>query len=207
MLELVRLVQEHGGRLVLSGDTRQHGPVEASDAMLALERYACLKPAELRKIRRQNPKLGRADNEKRAIRRYRRAVVDAAAGKLAESFAALEQLGAIKACPFGDQAARLAEEYLRTAQAGHTQVVVAQTWNEVNRVNDCVRSRLREKGLLGNQETQVEAIRACRYDECSKARPALLSAKCSCGVEPAYRRGASRCSWDIRHQRGARRLD
>ena len=65
--------------------------------MLALERYANLKPAELRKIRRQNPKLGQANEEKRDIRRYRRAVADAAAGKLAESFAGLEKLGAVVA--------------------------------------------------------------------------------------------------------------
>ncbi|MBL9137601.1 MAG: AAA family ATPase [Verrucomicrobiales bacterium] len=45
MQALVRLAKEAGGRLILSGDTRQHGPVEASDALLALERYAELKPA------------------------------------------------------------------------------------------------------------------------------------------------------------------
>ena len=113
MAELVRLVKSGNGRLILSGDTRQHGPVEASDAMLALERYAYLKPAELKKIRRQDPKLGRANEENRDIRRYRRAVADAAAGKLADSFAGLEQLGAVVACPLGDQSERLAEEYLR----------------------------------------------------------------------------------------------
>jgi conjugative relaxase-like TrwC/TraI family protein len=158
MVELVRLVQSGNGRLILSGDTRQHGPVEASDAMLALERYAGLKPAELRKIRRQNPKLGRANEEKRAIRRYRRAVADAAAGKLAESFTGLEQLGAVVACPLGDQSERLAEEYLRLAEAEHSLVVVAQTWNEVHKVNECVRAKLRKKGLLGSNETEVEAL-------------------------------------------------
>jgi hypothetical protein len=30
--ELVALVKTHGGRLILSGDTRQHGAVQASDA-------------------------------------------------------------------------------------------------------------------------------------------------------------------------------
>jgi conjugative relaxase-like TrwC/TraI family protein len=158
MYELVRLVQEHGGRLILSGDTRQHGPVEASDAMLALERYAGLKPAELRKIRRQNPTLGKDREDKRSIRRYRRAVADAAAGKLKESFAGLEKLGAVVTCPFGNQTERLAEEYLRHAESGHSQVVVAQTWNEVNAVNERVRAGLREKGLLGKTEAEVVAL-------------------------------------------------
>lgn len=158
MHELVRLVQEHGGRLILSGDTRQHGPVEASDAMLALERHAGLKPAELRKIRRQNPMLGKDRADKRAIRRYRRAVADAAAGKLKESFAGLEKLGAVVTCPFGNQTERLGEEYMRHAEAVHSQVVVAQTWNEVNAVNERVRAGLREKGLLGKTETEVVAL-------------------------------------------------
>jgi conjugative relaxase-like TrwC/TraI family protein len=158
MHELVRLVQEHGGRLILSGDTRQHGPVEASDSMLALERYAGLKPAELRRIRRQNPSLGKDREDKRAIRRYRRAVADAAAGRLMESFAGLEKLGAVVKCPFGNQTERLAEEYLRHAEAGHSQVIVAQTWNEVNAVNECVRAEMREKRLLGHNETEVVAL-------------------------------------------------
>lgn len=158
MAELVQLVQSGNGRLILSGDTRQHGPVEASDAMLALERYANLKPAELKRIRRQNPMLGRANEEKREIRRYRRAVADAAAGKLADSFAGLEQLGVVVACPLGDQAERLAEEYVRLAGAEHSLVAVAQTWSEVHRVNERVRAKLREKRLLGETETEVEAL-------------------------------------------------
>jgi conjugative relaxase-like TrwC/TraI family protein len=158
MAELIRLVQSGNGRLILSGDTRQHGPVEASDAMLALELYANLKPAELKKIRRQNPMLGLANEDKREIRRYRRAVADAAAGKLADSFAGLEQLGAVVACPLGDQSERLAEEYLRLAESEHSLVAVAQTWSEVHKVNERVRAKLREKKLLGETETEVEAL-------------------------------------------------
>jgi ATP-dependent exoDNAse (exonuclease V) alpha subunit len=158
MAELVRLVRSSNGRLIFSGDTRQHGPVEASDAMLVLERYAHLQPAELRQIRRQNPKFGETNEEKRGIRRYRRAVADAAAGKLAESFAGLERLGAVVACPLGDQPERLAEEYVNYAEAGHSLVVVAQTWSEVHRVNEQVRAKLREKGLLGTKETDIEAL-------------------------------------------------
>jgi conjugative relaxase-like TrwC/TraI family protein len=79
--ELIRLVQGHKGRLILSGDTRQHGAVSASDALVAIERYAGLKPAEIRRIRRQDPALGRSQAEKRFIREYRMAVKAAAAGR------------------------------------------------------------------------------------------------------------------------------
>src|SRR6202142_3958573 len=82
MHQLLRLAQERNARVVLSGDTRQHGAVEASDALLAIERHSGVKPVELRKIRRQDPALGRDDDERKRIRLYRNAVEAAAAGKL-----------------------------------------------------------------------------------------------------------------------------
>jgi ATP-dependent exoDNAse (exonuclease V) alpha subunit len=58
MQQLLHYVQDNGGRVILSGDTRQHGPVEASDALWAIEKYSGLKPAELKEIRRQDPARG-----------------------------------------------------------------------------------------------------------------------------------------------------
>jgi len=69
MLELLRLACENNARVMLSGDTRQHGAVEASDALLAIERHSGVKPVELHKIRRQDPALGRDDDERIGIRR------------------------------------------------------------------------------------------------------------------------------------------
>ena len=47
------------------------------------------------------------------IKQYRKAVEAAAAGKLAESFERLDKMGAIVACGLGEQADKLADEYLR----------------------------------------------------------------------------------------------
>ncbi len=58
MSELLRLARERNARVILSGDTRQHGAVEASDALLAIERYSGVKPVELHTIRRQDPARG-----------------------------------------------------------------------------------------------------------------------------------------------------
>jgi hypothetical protein len=46
LFDLIRLVKERRGQLILSGDTRQHGPVEASDALRAIERYSGLRAAD-----------------------------------------------------------------------------------------------------------------------------------------------------------------
>jgi hypothetical protein len=158
MLELVRLIHERHGRLVLSGDTRQHGAVEASDALLAIERHAGVKPVELHRIRRQDPALGRDVEERKRIRMYRNAVEAAAAGKLGDSFERLDKMGAIVACGIGEQADRLADEYLRLAEQNASAVVVSQTWGEVHHVNSRVRDALKGKGLLGAADSAVQAL-------------------------------------------------
>jgi conjugative relaxase-like TrwC/TraI family protein len=158
MLELLRLAREKNARIIFSGDTRQHGAVEASDALLAIERHSGIKPVELHKIRRQDPALGRDDDERTRIRQYRKAVEVAAAGKLAESFKRLDKMGAVVACGLGEQADKLADEYLRLAEQNASAVVVSQTWTEVHHVNSRVRDALKSKGLLGANEATIQAL-------------------------------------------------
>jgi hypothetical protein len=156
--DLLRLVQERRGRLILSGDTRQHGPVEASDALRAIERYSGLRAAELDEIRRQEPKHGRTAEERKRIRLYRAAVEAAAAGDLPQSFAKLDEMGAIVECSTGDQSEQLCSAYLEIAEREESAIVVSQTRAEVREINNAIRSRLRERGLLGAAESQVTAL-------------------------------------------------
>jgi ATP-dependent exoDNAse (exonuclease V) alpha subunit len=158
LLDLIRLVQERGGRLILCGDTRQHGPVEASDALRAIERYSGLRAAELNQIRRQEPKRGRTAAERRRIRDYREAVKAAASGELRRSFEKLEVLGAVVECNLGEQGTRLCGAYLDIIAQGESSVVVSQTRAEVREINDAIRERLRERGLLASNETEIMAL-------------------------------------------------
>jgi len=158
MSELLRLARERNARVILSGDTRQHGAVEASDALLAIERYSGIKPAELHTIRRQDPALGRSKKESSKIKQYRKAVEVAAAGKLAESFERLDKMGSVVSCGLGEQADKLADEYVRLAEEKASAVVVSQTWAEVHRVNSKVRDGLKGKGLLGANDVTVQAL-------------------------------------------------
>lgn len=158
LFDLIRLVQERNGRLILCGDTRQHGPVEASDALRAIERYSGLHAVELNQIRRQEPTRGRTANERRRIRDYREAVKSAAAGDLRRSFEKLEKLEAVAECGLGEQNTRLCDAYLDTAARGESAVVVSQTRADVRELNDAIRERLRERGLLATDETEVTAL-------------------------------------------------
>jgi conjugative relaxase-like TrwC/TraI family protein len=158
MLELLGLAQENKARVILSGDTRQHGAVEASDALLAIERHSGIKPVELHKIRRQDPDRARNNDERARIKQYRQAVEAAASGRLAESFNRLDKLGAVVEFGLGEQADRLADEYLHLAEQSNSAVVVSQTWAEVHRVNSQVREALKGKGLLGAADSVVQAL-------------------------------------------------
>jgi conjugative relaxase-like TrwC/TraI family protein len=146
---LIRVVEDQGGRLILSGDTRQHGAVAASDALRAIEKHAYPRVATLRSIRRQNVALGRSDEERDFIRRYRHAVQAAADGNLGMSFYWLDRLGVFRELPDAERRAALAREYLATIDRGEQPLVVAQTWAEVHAVNDAIRFALREAGRLG----------------------------------------------------------
>ncbi len=158
MLELIRLVRERNARLILSGDTRQHGAVEASDALLAIERHSGVRPVELHNIRRQDPARGQTVDEREHIKQYRQAVKLAADGKFDESFSQLDKMGAVVSCGLADQAGKLADEYLGLAEKNVSAVVVSQTWAEVHRVNEQVRDKLKSKGLLGANDVTVQTL-------------------------------------------------
>lgn len=117
-----------------------------------------MKPVELHKIRRQDPALGRDYEERKRIKQYRKAVESAAAGKVAESFERLNKLGAVVSCGLGNQADKLADEYIRLAEQQASAVVVSQTWAEVHRVNSRVRDALKAKGLLGSIDTTIQVL-------------------------------------------------
>jgi len=158
MNDLLSFVQANGGRVILSGDTRQHGAVEASDALRAIERYAGLEAARLTKIRRQNPKAGETKSERKRIKQYRAAVRKAQSGQYAESFDRLDRLGAIVECRTTDeQRERLVADYLTLAEKKKSTVIVSQTWDEIHEINERIRIGLRKAGLIDKADSKVTA--------------------------------------------------
>jgi conjugative relaxase-like TrwC/TraI family protein len=158
MLQLFELVQVHNGRLILSGDTRQHGAVEASDALRVIEKFAGLEAIELKNIWRQNPELAKTKAEHKAIKQYKLAVVMARDGLLAASFDTLNKSGAITQCGLYEQQKFLTDKYLELMAAGHSTVVVSQTWSELHKVNEQIRSALQSRGLIGQSDLTVKAL-------------------------------------------------
>jgi conjugative relaxase-like TrwC/TraI family protein len=169
MHELLTLVRERGGRVILSGDTRQHGAVEASDALRAIEKYSGLEPARLTRIRRQNPKLGKTKPERKRIKQYRAAVRKAQAGQYAASFDRLDQLGAIIECRNTDkQRERLVAEYVQLAKGKKSVVVVSQTWGEIHEINERMRLGLKKAGVIAKEDQPILAHERIDLTEAQK---------------------------------------
>ena len=158
MLALLQLIQERAGRVILSGDTRQHGAVDATDALRALEQYAELRPIELTNIRRQNPELAKTMEERKRIQQYKQAVIEARDGKLRESFERLDKQGVVEPCTLANQHEKLTACYLEHLKAGHDTVVVSQSWNEIHQVNETIRAALKQEKLVGETETVVTSF-------------------------------------------------
>ena len=169
LFDLIVLVRERRGRLILSGDTRQHGPVEASDALRAIERYSGLRAAELSEIRRQDTRRGRTARERKRIKQYREAVEAAATGDLSRSFRKLDSLGAIVECDAISHTERLTNAYLEIVAEDASAIVVSQTRAQVRAINDAIRERLRERGALTGSEMRVTALEQVDLTEAQKA--------------------------------------
>jgi conjugative relaxase-like TrwC/TraI family protein len=158
MLELLRLVVERNARLILSGDTRQHGAVEAGDALRVIEKHSGIRAVELTNIRRQNPALAKSIAERQRIKEYRQAVEEARDGKFTESFERLDKLKTIESCTLADKHERLTAHYLALVKDHQSTVVVSQSWNEIHQVNDAIRVALKQDKLIDEAETIVTAF-------------------------------------------------
>lgn len=82
----------------------------------------------------------------------------ASEGDLAQSLSRLESIGAVEECGIGKQRGRLTEAYVALAAKGESAIVVSQTRAEVKAINDSVRSRLRESGMLAGTDASVGAL-------------------------------------------------
>ncbi len=168
MLELFRRVVASNARLILSGDTRQHGAVAAGDALRAIEKHSGVRPVELTNIRRQNPALAKSIAEHQRIKEYRQAVEDARDGKFVESFARLDKLKTIEACTLADKHEKLTARYLELVKDHQSTVVVSQSWNEIHQVNDAIRVALKRDNLIGELETTLTTFQPVDLTDAQK---------------------------------------
>ncbi|MEL6396622.1 MAG: MobF family relaxase [Planctomycetota bacterium] len=162
MQRVFEIAEKHDARVILSGDTKQHAPVERGDAMRLLERRAGIKPAEVEKIVRQS-----------GI--YRDAVEAMDRGDLSRSVELLDRMGAIKETrDFDDPEKRhrlLAERYLELTKGRKTALVVSPTHAECKQVTELIRGRLREDGRIEKEDRGFTRLQDTQWTGAEKADP------------------------------------
>jgi hypothetical protein len=136
MQSLLHLAEDHGARIIFSGDTRQIRSVEASDALRILETESSLKSISLTGVQRQtNP------GYREAIKIMR--------SSPEEGFGKLEELGAIREVHVFDRGQAVADLHREFRTKGQDTLVVAVTHEEISHINDAIRQDRKEHGELG----------------------------------------------------------
>jgi len=152
MVKVFDLAMSRGARMVLSGDTGQHGSVARGDALRILEQYSSYRFSELTTIRRQKPAA------------FRQVVELAAAKQTDKAFARLVELGAVTETPTedGQLYQRAAEAYLSATKQGRSALLVSPTWSEIEAVTEKVREALKAEGVVSQDEHTL-----CVFDSLS----------------------------------------
>jgi ATP-dependent exoDNAse (exonuclease V) alpha subunit len=155
--DMKRLFEIAGdARIVLSGDTGQHGSVVRGDALRILEQHSSFQFGQLTRIRRQR----RAE--------YRKAVELAAQKRTVEAFAQLERMGAVTEFPNDKLHDSAAQSYLKALGQNQSALLVAPTWNEIEAVTEKIRDALKTSGRLAGDEKEFEVFDSLSWTEAQK---------------------------------------
>jgi conjugative relaxase-like TrwC/TraI family protein len=167
-----QVAKEQGARVILSGDTGQHGAVARGDALRLLSQRGGVQSVALTEIKRQS-----------GI--YRQAVQAVSRGDLEGGFSALDKLGkddrlaGVVEMPEEQRYKHLAADYLATVKEGKSALVVSPTHQEGAKVTELIRETLRRDGRLGKEErefTRYESLRLTESERRDAAhyRPGLV---------------------------------
>jgi conjugative relaxase-like TrwC/TraI family protein len=152
------LAQEHGCRVILSGDTRQHASVARGSPLKLLETEAGLKPAEIRHILRQTGN-------------YKRTIEMLGEGNILGGFDQLDRLGWIKEVEDEERYLLLARDYVTATTSGTPTLVVCPTHAEGDRVTQSIREQLMDARKLGLVEETVPVLRSANLTEAERSDP------------------------------------
>lgn len=157
MIALLELSQKCNARLILGGDTRQHSAVLRGDSLRVLNVVGGIRAAEVNKIYRQKDK------------QYSKAVEDLSKGNVADGFAKLDDMGAIKEIDPLKPNEQLVKDYVSTVKKGKSALIVSPTHAQGEAVTKEVRAKLQSSGVLGKRETPVSKLKNMNLTEAEKA--------------------------------------
>jgi conjugative relaxase-like TrwC/TraI family protein len=170
MKRLFDLAQAQNARIVLSGDTNQHGAVSRGDALRILERNSGIKTASLKELRRQTDAS------------YREAVKAISEGdapgrsartRFEDGLRMLDGMGAVVESQGEDRYRQLAADYAgitaqRKGARFKTALVVSPTHKEAERVTAAIRAELKAQARIGKNEREFTTLRPLNLTEAQR---------------------------------------
>jgi conjugative relaxase-like TrwC/TraI family protein len=159
MRDLCRLAARNDNRLLLVGDFKQHGSIEAGDALRCLQEFARVPVVHLKEIRRQQ------DSE------YRKAVARLAKGDAFGAFNQFSRLGAVhEVVKEPALFAAAADDYVRTVRAGKSCLAISPVWAEIHAFTTAVRGQMRAAGLLSGADRTFTVIEPFKWTQEERRR-------------------------------------
>lgn len=163
MKSVMDLADRLDARLILSGDWRQHGSVEAGAAMRLIQQQGGIEPALVRKIQRQDGA-------------YREAVALLARGESKSGLNALQSLGWVHEIEDEEERlARIAKSFADGIDAGESVLAVAPTHAEADLLHSQIRSELTERGVIAASDAEYLQLQPKRLTEAERSDPNQLS--------------------------------
>ncbi|WP_436717749.1 MobF family relaxase [Roseiconus lacunae] len=159
------IAKRQNSRVVLSGDTRQHASPRRGEAMRLLEQEAGLKISRVEAIQRQRGKYRKAVE---AISRGH--AIDPKTGKsgLLAGFDMLDRMGKVVEIDAEKKDHVLASHYLSAMDRGKSTLVVAPTHAEGEAATNEIRSALKERKILGDDERVLTQLKSLNLTDAEK---------------------------------------
>jgi len=155
---LAKVAERIDARIILSGDSKQHLPVERGHSLRLLEEQSGIKPWELTDIRRQEGD-------------YKRAVQALSRGDVLEGFDRLDGLGFVHQIEGEDRHRQLAKDYADARAAGKTTLVIAPTHVERDTVTQTIREELKSRGIIQGPEHQLTTLKPRNLTPAERSDP------------------------------------
>jgi ATP-dependent exoDNAse (exonuclease V) alpha subunit len=171
--KLVKMVKQANGRLILSGDSKQHGAVCAGDILRLLETHSGCDIARIKTIRRQKEEL------------YKSAVAKLSKHQSLEAWDMLDHSGKIEEQEGDERRHALAQWVENGITEGKNMLTVAPTWKEIDHVTNAIRDQLISTGHLGGEEKKVMVSERIDFTNSQKKQVRCYAV----GMEIIERRG------------------
>lgn len=162
MNKVIEIGKSSNARIILSGDTRQHGSVERGDAMRVIQKHAKIASVTVNKIQRQQSA------------GYRDAVKYFSDGDVEKGFKKLDNMGFIKEIDDSkERIEAIADDYAQSIKDKKTKSVhvIAPTHAESEAVTKQIRQRLKQDNAIVGSEREFRVLRNLQMTEAEKQKP------------------------------------